>query len=102
MLQKIRVQLIRFRLSKKALSLMRKGKEFVTYGKKMVARGKVYLKKGKALIAKEKANQQKKLIIEDSLEVRDVLHRLQSVYQILMVSLSLDLRSAVDSLPDGI
>lgn len=72
MLQKIRVQLIRFRLSKKALSLMRKGKEFVTYGKKMVARGKVYLKKGKALIAKEKAMQQKTLIIEDSLEVRDV------------------------------
>ena len=64
--------MIRFRLSKKALSLMRKGKEFVTYGKKMVARGKVYLKKGKALIAKEKAMQQKTLIIEDSLEVRDV------------------------------
>ena len=88
MLQKISVQLIRVRLSREALSLMRKGKEFVTEGKKMVARGRVYLKKAKALIAKETRNQKKNKDLENTKKVMDVLHRLQTMYQILMVSLS--------------
>ena len=81
----------------KAKTMMADGKKKVTEGKALIATAKDYLSKAKALIAKEKAihNQKKpetrKPEIKGSREeVRDELHRLQTVHQILMVSIYLD------------
>ena len=58
MLQNIRVQLIRNKLSREALSHLWKGKKLMKEGMAMYREGRVNLKKAKALIAEEKADRE--------------------------------------------